>query len=1745
MNAQESPVAAPPAVPPAAPSAAPPAATVPPVSTPAAEPPSTTSNPIPPIRFEFKGASWDQVLDYFARTTGLPVVKETPAPDGTVDYLSPRAYDLPEALQTLNILLQTRGVMLRVENDRLFLQKLDDMKRENIPTFVGKVPAQVTDDQIVTVVLPLLNAEAKPVAEWLSQMVASYGAVTALEKQNAIVVVETAAQVRRLEKIVAEIDREDVESVVEYIPLKHAKADELVKSLTALMGERRVEYVINPQDNKRVKLEDNRLAGLSIAADNRTNAIVARGTRARIDQLKSVIALLDVPSAGDTREIRTFHLTRLAPAEAAKRVEQLFAGANKNNRPIVMSDDELAAVTVVGDVEAIAEAAGLLRDIDGLASEAGAPEAGGAVERTVSVVPLRHLKPEAAVAAVEALLSKRQTAAMAVLPGSDGASVALAGPAVDVASAQAMIEAIDRPGRPNRQVRLMSIQAEDPAGVVAQARTLFERQADAADPTASDATADFDPGTGAVVLVGTPEAVSRFASVLDQLQAVAQPRPDVRLIELEHAKASETAEFLKGLAQGQIARAASPGAALPVFEAIDAINALLVSASPEQQQVIAQLVRTVDVPREQETPPLRILQLRTADAVNLANTLNQNYARRTAEERNAKPVTITADPQVNALLVACHPDLLPEIEGIVGELNDAGRLDVEGREIRIFPLRVARAVDLAKTIDEMFPAPPVPVDPRGRPRPELQKPREVVVRGDAQTNSIIVDAPAIRMSEFQQLVEQLDRQQISEAAEIRSWRLVHADLESAAATLRQLATSNALVPAGSRSSPVTVSTDRATSTLIVSGPPEAFDKIEELIETIDARRVGPATELRFFKLSTARAETVAPMLREILAGRIAEDLPDAASDLDTLLKVTADQRSNALIISAPEAIMPVAEELVKQLDSTAAAGSNDPTIRVRPLTFADSRELAQSLAQASSTMISKVTGQPMNVRLTAAPGSNALILVGLEPDLKEIEALIEPLDERPTLDAIDAKTFELAHAEATRIAPIVQNLLADQQETDPRIVLERLRRSRGQIDTTPRIRVEADTRTNSLIVSGPQRTVALAQTVIAQLDRPDAAADRVYASFTPANAEPAALAQTVQRVIEATQPSGRRNTLEIVPESQTGSLVLIGSEEETARAKALLKAWDDQALTAPAIDVRIVTLENSDARMVAPAVTAILQDRSRWPASLRSLARAGVSLAQPSAMADPAGNRLLLSAPAELMPVAERMIAELDTPRDGGGTVELRVFTLDRAKANDVAGALRGALEARAAVKPGEPRPSVSAEPSSNAVIVAATPDQLRHIEEIIKPLDTAASPEQQQVRTMFLRHARAEQVAPLVESLLAERELISPRDLPNWAQVDYLRARAQTAAGRPDVRVVADERMNAVVVAAPAAILNAAEQMVAQLDVETSAGAGSGRSVRVLTLENADAGELASSLEAMFQEQKAEVEPPSIRVNASSNSLIVRASDEQFAVIDSVVHQVDSATLATSRQMRSVPIDPSKASAEEVAAMLRRLLGRDGGPSVEVISVEELLKRSGGSPRSMAPVESVPWAATAVPIVPALGPVPILTLAGLLAAAAIGLPESERGPPTATAESDDARDVTIAVDPRTNSLIVIGSSRVVDRVAALALQAQDEIPVQPTPVRVLTLPDGTDPDRLRGLVQQTLARLAPPGGRPGQMAQRIGIVSDPATNALVVAAADPDFAIVADLVTALSRPSAVDRMTVKVYPLRTVTAERAATSLR
>ena len=1835
-----------------------------------ADPPRPTldDDGVPVVRFNFKGQSWDQVLDYFSRVTGKPIVRDAKVPEGTVDYLNPTPYRLPKAIETLNLLLQTRGVMLRDEDGRLVLEEMETIRDENIPTFVEELPEGLTGDQVVTFMVPLSNATAASIAEQLKDMVAPYGVLTALPEQNSLLVVETAANVRRIQAIIEQLDREDSENLIEQIGLKHAEAEQLLPVLELLMSERVVEMVTRGKSQVRVE-KDQLPAGFRISADPRSNSIIARGTIRRIERLRSAVSMLDQPDMSSGIRMRTIPLERLTPDDAENRLKKLFEGLAQDKRPRFVKLDEVNRITVVGEPSLVDQAVLFLADLEGTTGEA--PDSGSS---SIAMLKLTYLTPQNAVTAIGQLLTPRQSAVVKVVPVNELQGVLVSGPPRDLDDVKEVVALIDVPPDSTREIRYQRIEAIQPGEVLERAKRIhaveardrvelmvdvefneenrrlvltgttqgldlfnkaLKQAADSIDPQLDirritlekirpsvaekrlkeiapamlqpkdgsvfipprfegideldtlvviatteqmptleeivkeidvpedtsrqvrylrieavdpaealvranrihdvqieekpdlKVVVEFDAATRRLVLTGTPVALDMFEKALEQAEASIQPEIIVRKVTLQFVEPNQAAITMREIAPPMLISQDGGTFVEPKFEAIDELDTLVVSATAEQMPVIEEIIQYIDVDDLIPEPPLRMLQLFSSDAAQVAKMLNRRYDARPSEQRRKEPVRLEIDDATNTLLVTAPDDVFNEIDEFVKDLNRKSQTEPQ-RETLIFPLKLARAMDLSVALGKLYPEPPMPRDSRNRPLPHLQKPREVFVSADAGTNTLIIEAPAERKASFEALVEQLDRVELPPQAEIRTWKILDMDGAKVVSTLEGLARKGVLSRAGTDGGmavEVSIEFEPQSRTLIVAGDDYTFEQVEEILKSLDSSAHMPQTIMRVFQLQQARADSVAEMLQGILVARILEDVPgiDGEADAQRMLKITADRKTNIIILMAPAEMMPIAEELIQALDTTAAA-VGDATVRVRPLTFAEAGLVAASLQQAIPNMTSEATGDPIDVKVIAAPGSNALLMIGLGEDIAEVDALIEPLDARPAMDSIDARTFSLQYADASRVAPLVERLLTDQQESDPRVMMERIRRSRGMIDLTPPVRVEAEVRTNSLIVSGPQQTVALAESLITQIDQPDEDAQRTYATFTPRRSDVNRLLANARTLLEATRPAGARSTLELLLESQSGAILVVGSEEETQRALKLLAQWDSEAPEVPQMDLQIINVEYAKAGVIANAVQGILRDRSRWPQELLAAARAGIAFTEPSVVVDGDANRVLVIAPAELMDLARKMITQLDRPVTEDALV-MQVHAVPPGDAAEVARALQSVLKSQDALRPGEPPATVVAAPGANVVVVSATAERQADIARELEKFNITMGAAQ--VRTMFLKHSVAERIAPLVEKMLVQEEMYDPSDLPSWMRRSYLGGLQNDS--EPQLRVVADPRLNAVVVAGPPAMLNAAEQIIGQLDVPSNNRTA--RSVRVLAIRNADASDVADSLDALFADAEDGEAAPVIRVNRSSNTLLVRATPEQFSEIQMVAGEIDDAAVQVAREIRTLPIDPNRGNAATIARMLEQMLDRPEDDRVKIVPLEELLEMTDPVPeKPKEPDDKVSWHGSGV---------------NPHAAAIFAAVFAQVGDDDDAAEAcDDLAEIVVAVDPETNSLVIVGAPRELQRFVELAEQAESELPAEGSIVRSIPLPKTVDVKSVANVVKQTIAMMIPAGGKRNDLARRAAIIPDEATHSLFIACQRSDLDLISQVVAAAARPAVAEKVVVRVYRFTDASAERAASGL-
>ena len=189
------------------------------------------------LRFNFRGAPLETVLNYMSEAAGYIIVLETPV-KGTVDMWSSQPVSREEAVQLLNVALNKNGFAATVQGRTLTIASKDEAKKRNIPIHTGNDPAEIpATAEMVMQIIPLRRIDATTAARDLGSLFPSSATVTANQDSNSLVVTDTQINIKHIVEIVSALDNSaDTVSTMRVFRLKNADPTEMAQLLTNLFA---------------------------------------------------------------------------------------------------------------------------------------------------------------------------------------------------------------------------------------------------------------------------------------------------------------------------------------------------------------------------------------------------------------------------------------------------------------------------------------------------------------------------------------------------------------------------------------------------------------------------------------------------------------------------------------------------------------------------------------------------------------------------------------------------------------------------------------------------------------------------------------------------------------------------------------------------------------------------------------------------------------------------------------------------------------------------------------------------------------------------------------------------------------------------------------------------------------------------------------------------------------------------------------------------------------------------------------------------------------------------------------------------------------------------------------------------------------------------------------------------------------------------------------------------------------------
>ena len=181
------------------------------------------------------------------------------------------------------------------------------------------------------------------------------------------------------------------------------------------------------------------------------------------------------------------------------------------------------------------------------------------------------------------------------------------------------------------------------------------------------------------------------------------------------------------------------------------------------------------------------------------------------------------------------------------------------------------------------------------------------------------------------------------------------------------------------------------------------------------------------------------------------------------LTIQADETANVLVVAARSDMLPLIEEIIKQLDIPAATGLN--VVRIYPLLHAEPASVQKILNDLYASPRTAQLRPEEKPTITIDDRTQSLIVAGNEKTFTLIDTMLTSLDRQITVEMRDVKILPLEHGDAADLAATIQKLM------DARVT-QKAALGRAQAEGL-RVMVIAEPRSNSLLVGGSKESFEL------------------------------------------------------------------------------------------------------------------------------------------------------------------------------------------------------------------------------------------------------------------------------------------------------------------------------------------------------------------------------------------------------------------------------------------------------------------------------------------------------------------------------------------------------------------------------------------------------------------------------------------------------------------------------------------------
>ncbi|MBW2406484.1 MAG: type II secretion system secretin GspD, partial [Deltaproteobacteria bacterium] len=286
------------------------------------------------VSIDFNNVDINVFIKFMSELSGTNFVVDQRV-KGKVTIISPSKISMKEAYKVFESVLEVHGYTTVKSGEVVKIIPSPDARSKSIETMLRE-EASAPEDKVVTQLIPLTYADPVEIKRLFTPMVSKSSVILAYPPTNILIVTDVYSNIKRLIKILKEIDITGIGQEISVIPLDFSDATKLVTLLNT---------VFKPTVKRGKGVQEKTL---TMVADERTNTIVLLASEIDTLRIKKLIAMVDRETPRGKGKINVYYCKNATAEELAKVLQDVptqEAGAAKGKKaaPVVSGKVRISA----------------------------------------------------------------------------------------------------------------------------------------------------------------------------------------------------------------------------------------------------------------------------------------------------------------------------------------------------------------------------------------------------------------------------------------------------------------------------------------------------------------------------------------------------------------------------------------------------------------------------------------------------------------------------------------------------------------------------------------------------------------------------------------------------------------------------------------------------------------------------------------------------------------------------------------------------------------------------------------------------------------------------------------------------------------------------------------------------------------------------------------------------------------------------------------------------------------------------------------------------------------------------------------------------------------------------------------------------------------------------------------------------------------------------------------------------------